>query len=117
MTIGQRMRKRRSDLNMRLTELASKAHISKQLLYKYENDIVTNIPSDKIEVIAKVLETTPAYLMGWHDDLIVVDLNNQPDMTPEEIEEAFDMFKHFRSLPPEKQAALRVFLEVPENDS
>ena len=49
-------------------ELAEKVSISKQTLYKYENDIITNIPSDKIEAIASVLNVTPAYLMGWDEN-------------------------------------------------
>ena len=48
-------------------DLAEKAKISKQRLYKYENNIVTNIPSDVLEVIAYHLEVSPAYLMGWDE--------------------------------------------------
>ena len=40
---------------------------SKQTLYKYENNIITNIPSDKIEAAAKIGNVSPAYLMGWDD--------------------------------------------------
>lgn len=46
-------------------ELADKIGVSKQTLYKYEKGIVTNIPSDKIEALAKALGTTPEVLMGW----------------------------------------------------
>lgn len=82
MTKGQRIRARREELNMGLTELAEKTHILKQTLYKYENEIVTNIPSDKIEVLAKALDTTPAYLMGWEEafcDLFFPNENTEDD--------------------------------------
>ena len=36
--------------------------------YKYEKDIITNIPSDVIERLSRALNTTPAFLMGWEDD-------------------------------------------------
>lgn len=36
--------------------------------YKYENNIISNIPSDKVEAIAEVLKISPAYLMGWGDE-------------------------------------------------
>lgn len=52
---------------MTQTELAKKIGVNKQLIYKYETGTITNIPSDRIEIIAKELETTPAYLMGWDD--------------------------------------------------
>lgn len=69
MTVGDRIRKRRTDLNISQTELAKKTKSSKQTIYKYETNVITNIPSDKIEEIAKVLDTTPAYLMGWEGNL------------------------------------------------
>lgn len=68
MTKGQRIRQRREELNIGQTELADKLKISKQTLYKYEADIVTNIPSDKIEEIARALDCTPDYIMGWNDN-------------------------------------------------
>ena len=65
MTIGERIKKLRKENGMTQKELAEKININKQNLYKYENDIITNIPSDKIEAIAKVYGVSPSYLMGW----------------------------------------------------
>lgn len=68
MRIGDRIKQRRIELGMSQIELAEKVRISKQTLYKYENNIVTNIPSKNIEILAHMLETTPAYLMGWEPE-------------------------------------------------
>lgn len=65
MNIGSRLKKLRLDKNMTLDEVGTKIGTTKQTLYKYENGIVTNIPSDKIEALAKIYGTTPAYIMGW----------------------------------------------------
>lgn len=65
MSIGKRIKKRRELLGVSQTGFAQMVEVSKQTLYKYENDIVTNIPSDKIEKMAEVLDCDPAYLMGW----------------------------------------------------
>ena len=59
MTTKKRIKTLRERLHIPQTELAESIHISKQTLYKYENDIVTNIPSDKLESIADKLDTTP----------------------------------------------------------
>ena len=67
MTIGKRIKELRQKLGYAQTELANRIGISKQNLYKYENDIITNIPADKIELLAVVLKTTPAYLTGWEE--------------------------------------------------
>lgn len=69
MTIGARIKELRLKNNMMQVDLAKAVNSSKQTIYKYENDIVTNIPYDKIILLAKALNTTTAYLMGWEDDL------------------------------------------------
>ena len=71
MNVGNRIKKIREEKRISQTELAEKTASSKQTIYKYENGIVTNIPSDKVELIAKVLEVTPAYLMGWEDVSVI----------------------------------------------
>lgn len=68
MTIGRKIKQLRTNFNITQIDLANKVKVSKQTLYKYENNIITNIPSDKIELIAQALNTTPAYLMGWEED-------------------------------------------------
>lgn len=76
MTIGERIKNRRTSLGISQVSLADKVSISKQSLYKYENGIITNIPSDKISQIADALDTTPSYLMGWDkedDDATISD--------------------------------------------
>lgn len=67
MDIGNKIRELREAANMTQTELAEKLHTTKQTIHKYENNIVLNIPMNKLELIAKALNTTPAYLMGWED--------------------------------------------------
>lgn len=72
LTIGDRIKKVREMANLSQVDLANKLDIKKQTLYKYENNIITNIPSDKIEKIALLCKTTPAYIMGWEDNVSTV---------------------------------------------
>lgn len=67
MNIGHNLKKRRLTLGYTLEEVAKKVGTSKQTIHRYETGIIANIPSDKIEALAKVLQTTPAYLMGWEN--------------------------------------------------
>lgn len=69
MTVGERIKTLRDKLGMSQVEFADKINVSKQTLYKYENNIITNIPSDKIEAVAKICNTSPAYLMGWDNNV------------------------------------------------
>lgn len=65
MSTGKKIKELRETLSITQSELAKQIGTTKQTIYKYENDIVTNIPINKINQIATILNTTPAYLMGW----------------------------------------------------
>lgn len=65
MTVGERIKELRTKLGMSQVDFADKLNVSKQTLYKYENNIITNIPSDKVEEAARIGSVSPAYLMGW----------------------------------------------------
>ena len=68
MTVGERIKELRTQLGLSQVEFAEKINVSKQTLYKYENNIITNIPSDKIEAAAKVGHVSPSYLMGGDEN-------------------------------------------------
>lgn len=65
MTVGERLKELREKLGISQVDFATKINVSKQTLYKYENNIITNIPSDKVEAAAKLGNISPSYLMGW----------------------------------------------------
>ena len=108
MTVGQRIRTKREELNIGQTELADKVGISKQTLYKYENDIVTNIPSDKIEALANALEISPSYLMGW-DDFVDDVKHGQVDL--DEMSHAIKMYELYKNSNPKVQEMVQYLLE------
>ena len=86
MTIGERIRNRREQLNMSQDELAKKiGYKSRSSINKFETS--RNLPLDKVELVAKALECPPSYLMGWTDDELPSD-NIQAYLIRE-------MYKHF----------------------
>ena len=91
MTVGERMKSLREQQNITQTDLADAVGASKQTIYKYENNIITNIPADKIEAIASVLHCSPSYLMGWETNMPAVNTLaahfDGDEYTPEELEE------------------------------
>lgn len=68
MTVGERIKERRIALGIRQDALADRLGILKQTLYKYENNIITNISSQKLEAFARELGVSPGYLMGWEEE-------------------------------------------------
>ena len=67
MSVGLRIKIAREQKNLTLEEVAKRCETTKQTIYKYENEIVTNIPYDKIVLLSKALDVTPSYLFGWDE--------------------------------------------------
>lgn len=51
MTIGERIKYYRELIGMTQTELATRCHTSKQNIYKYENNLITNVLADSFAKI------------------------------------------------------------------
>lgn len=64
MTVGNRIKKRRKDLQMSVDELATKLNKNRATIYRYEKGEIENLPLDVLEPLAEALDTTPQYLMG-----------------------------------------------------
>lgn len=63
MTVGDRIKSLRYSLELPQGIFAETVGIKKQTLYKYENNIVENIPLDTLRAIAKALGVTSGYLI------------------------------------------------------
>lgn len=68
MDIGKRIRDRRIELNLSVDELAIRLNKNRTTVYRYEKGDIENLPLDTLKPLAEILETTPAYLMGWTDE-------------------------------------------------
>ena len=65
---------------MLTVQVSKQLNISKPTLQRYESGVISNIPADKIEKIAKILDTTPAALMGWDVEIY----NEKESLTDDE---------------------------------
>lgn len=81
MSVGLRIRAAREKKNLTLEELAKRCETTKQTIFKYENEIVTNIPYEKIVLLSKALDVTPSYLFGWDEKK---NSPSEPQLTEEE---------------------------------
>ena len=67
MSVGLRIKTAREQKNLTLEDVAKRCNTTKQTIFKYENEIVTNIPYDKIVLLSKALDVSPSYLFGWDE--------------------------------------------------
>lgn len=80
MTIGERIQQRRIELNMTQEELAKKiGYTNKSTIARIETG-TNQLRQSKIYEIAKALDTTPGYIMGWEDEEPSKGENLTPEM-------------------------------------
>ena len=63
--LPNKLKSLRKERGVTLEELAEAIGTSRQTIHRYENGIITNVPPEKVVLLANALNTTPAELMGW----------------------------------------------------
>ena len=80
MTTGERLRVLRKQLGIGADDVAKALNVSRATIFRYEKGDIEKVPGSKLEPLAKILHTTPAYLMGWEEDQ-----SAQPSLPPDAI--------------------------------
>lgn len=76
MEMSERIKERRNFMGYTQEELGEKLGLQKSAIAKYENGRVENIKRSVIANMAKALECSPSYLMGWDEDQKIISLDN-----------------------------------------
>lgn len=110
---GLRIKRLREEKKLSQAELAKLLNTKRQTISKYENGIVTNIPSDRIEEIARILDTTPEYILGWEPSE-----DGQPAVDDGLSDSTRELIEFVRANIPEEKAALalRLMKSIAESD-
>lgn len=90
--IIQRLQQRRKELGLSYQELSERTGLSKSTLQRYETGDIMNIPLSKIDILAKALQISPKYIMGWQDNLNPLTISFSLTIKEKEI------IKEYRSL-------------------
>jgi repressor LexA len=114
MTIGERIKRRRSEMGLTADAVAEALNKNRATIYRYESNDIEKLPTTVLEPLAKVLNTTPAYLMGWtneesekkNDAISDIILRLRSD------DEFLDVVKDLQELSAEQITAVKNFLAV-----
>lgn len=106
MSIGTKIKELREARNMSLEDVAKMCGTTRQAIYKYENEIVTNIPYDRIILLAKALNTTPSQLFEWEEDKKISP--NEPTLTEGEKL----VLELFRQIPVDQQPMVLAMIKA-----
>lgn len=120
MTVGERIKQRRLELGLSQDELAKKVgYKSRSSINKIE--LARDLPLKKVELMARALDTSPSYLMGWsedpydiHVDGLRIEVPAQPQGDREEAlrEKAKRLYERYHNASPEVQKAVDLLLKA-----
>lgn len=119
-TVNDRIKQRRKELDLDADFVAKELGISRATYYRYESKDIEKIPISALAPLAKILKTTPEYLMGWdecttkhdyytnpetailaqqiHDDPnLRILLDASKDLEPEDIKVVVDLVKRMKA--------------------
>lgn len=65
MAFAEKLRKRRLELGLTLKQVADALGVAESTISRYESKGIQNMGADKVEVLAQILHTRPANLLGW----------------------------------------------------
>ena len=105
-TSAERIREMRLRQKLTLDDVAKYLDVNRQAIYKYEHGVVTNIPLENLEKMAKLFGTTPGYLAGWNDD-------EPPESPPDQhTPEGIRILSGVDKMPPDQRARAEQLLQV-----
>ena len=107
MTIGERIKQKRQELQLSQTELAVRAnYYDKTAISKIEH-AGNDISMKQVRRIADALGVSSAYLMGWE-----ADKEENPEKYQQEmIQRAMTYYEAYKKATPEIQSAVDILLE------
>lgn len=110
MKIGERIRQKRLELGLSQDELARKCgYKSRSSINKIE--IARDMPLNKIELVAKALGCSPAYLMGWEEEAEPTKENAVTLASIMKDKALLNYIKKIMSLPAKKKEALYKYID------
>ena len=76
MTTGERLKLRRKEIGFSAEKVADQLGVSPATIYRYEKGDIEKVPVDSLAELAKILQTTPAYLMGLESQADQAEIND-----------------------------------------
>lgn len=114
MNVGDRIKKRRLELGLTQEELAKKAgYKSRSSINKIE--LSRDLPLPKVQEVARILDCSPSYLLGWEDKSNIIEVA-KTDIMLSNMEEKLKQYAlKLAKLPKDKQAQIMSLIDMLED--
>lgn len=91
-TVGEKIKKRRKELNLSVDEVAKRLNKNRATIYRYENNDIENMPITVLNRLSKILEISPMVIMGWEEVSVQEKYNQLTDEQKKIIDMLLDEF-------------------------
>ena len=72
MNINKKLKDRRLELGLTLEDVGKIVGVGKSTVRKWETGDIENMRRDKIALLAKALQVSPSFIMGWEDEKPII---------------------------------------------
>lgn len=100
--VGTRLKEQRLRSKLTLLQVANAIGVTEATVQRYESGEIKNIKHETIYELAKLLQCTPAYLMGWEERPLPFNKNNESD----------EFAKNFENLTAENKKKVLEIMEL-----
>lgn len=80
MSIGEKIKCRRKELNLTMLDVAKLTGVSEATVSRWESGDIANMRRHRIIALANALQVSPAYLMGWEEVPLPENITPLPNM-------------------------------------
>lgn len=88
--LNERIKERRLSLGLTLLEVAELLGVKEATAQRYESGEIKNIKHETIVSLSKILSCSPAFLMGWQDNVMVESSLSKKEIELLQIYRSFD---------------------------
>ncbi len=78
-TVGEKIKKRRKELNLSVDDVAKRLNKNRATIYRYENNDIENMPITVLNRLSEILKISPMVLMGWEESSVQKKYNQLTD--------------------------------------
>lgn len=105
--LNDRIKSRRLAMNLTLQDVAEFLKVKEATAQRYESGEIKNIKHETIVSLSELFKCSPAYLMGWTDQ-VVLSPTTQPVISPAE----FEFLQKLNSLDEKGKHTVKTVLEM-----
>lgn len=115
-SLQERIKERRLSCGLTLLQVADKLGIKEATMQRYESGEIRNVKHETIVALSEIFGCSPAYLMGWTDEINEPEVVLHPPITPHE-KDVIEAYREHPNMQLAVDRLLGLYSDAPEHVS